>query len=140
VFGADSGKIPVANLANSVWVNGVAYVADITAPPPGYWKQRAQAQFGSPSFDSINSQGIFAQFTISTVGVAPGAYYLSLECEMFNGLDENVDPISVPLTRPEPILLGILVPEPSTYALAAIGGVALVAVKRRKRQVRRTSK
>jgi hypothetical protein len=137
VFGDTNGAISPATLyAGSVWVNGSL---GITLPPNGTSFDSSGLTpgggFQTPGGASITTEGIFAQFTFSTVGVPAGDYVFSFDGTVLNnGLDENFEPIVVELTG-APFLLTVLpIPEPSSIVLGlfAAAGMAAVVVRRRR--------
>ena len=132
VFGDFGGSIPTASLAGSVWANGAGGIGlDPYGTSIDSTGRQTLVHFGTQGFASINSAGIYALLTVSTVGVPAGAYSVTLEdAELFNGLDSEFENILVPLELPS--IIWLVVPEPSTYALAAFGIVALLSARRRK--------
>jgi hypothetical protein len=134
VFGDSALTIPGANLAGSVWVNGLAGIA---SNPNGTTSDSSGllviAGFATPGFSPINTAGIYATLTVSTVGVAPGVYSFSLAgTDLFNGLNEDFEGIPVELQF-APMSLSI-VPEPSSVVLGlfAAAGMAAVVIRRRR--------
>lgn len=135
VFGDPAGAIPGANLAGSVWAGGSAGTAGTpngtTADSSGLELIAAfqSAGGGTPQ----NTAGIYAVLTVSTVGVGAGNYALSLAgTDLFNGLDENFDPIPVPLQLQGATLS--IVPEPSSVVLGLFAAAGMVAVVIRRRR------
>lgn len=136
VFGDNLTAIPVGSLASSVWVNGFGGIAGAPNGTTLDSTGRAlEVSFGTAGFGSVNTQGIYAVFTVSTVGIAGGTYILDMTgTDLFNGLDENGDPIAVPLQF-GPITLTVpAVPEPSSVVLGlfAAAGMAAVVIRRRR--------
>jgi hypothetical protein len=149
VFNDPSFLIPTANLAGSVWAGTVN--AGIGGAPNGTAGDgissglQTWASFATPGFIPQDTAGIVAILTVSTadyvnndeplvtITIPPGQYTLSFEgTELINGVDENEDPIFAPLQFAAVTLNVLPVPEPSTYALAAMGVVAMLALGRRK--------
>jgi hypothetical protein len=134
VFNDPATTIPGANLVGSVWANGNG---GIFAPPNGTTADSSGlntvAFFVTPGATPQNTSGIVVTLTISTVGVFPGDYAIDLTgSTLFNGLDDELNPIPVPLTF-QPIVMRVGIPEPPTYALAIAGATALLVFRRRTR-------
>jgi hypothetical protein len=134
VFNDPALAIPGANLVGSIWANGSAGIfgspngttADSTGLVP-------VAFYVSAGATSQNVNGLHTLLTISTVGVAPGDYTFDITTsDLFNGLDENFEPIPVPLTFTAVTLR--VVPEPSSIVmgLMAAAGMAAVVIRRRR--------
>jgi hypothetical protein len=133
VFNDPAAAIPGGNLVGSVWQNGNG---GIFAAPNGTTVDSSGlntvAFFVTPGATPQNTAGIILTMTISTVGVPPGDYNLDLTgSTLFNGLDDEFNPIPVPLSFQPIHILGV--PEPSTYALAIAGVVGLLVFRRRTR-------
>jgi hypothetical protein len=134
VFG-DTGFAfePTSVLDGSIWENGGGGIGiNAQGTYPSASGLNMVAALYTLGFTPQNTSGVYLVLTVTTVGVPVGPYSLDLTgTDLFNGLDNEFDPIPVPLELSS-IVLNV-VPEPSTYALAAIGVVALVAIRRRKR-------
>jgi hypothetical protein len=124
IFGASAGSIPAGSLAGSLW--GSAGIGSIGTEP--------NFSFSTTNFVPQSSSGLYATLTVSTVGVAPGSYLVSLDgTELFNGLNEDFDPIPSLNFVAQPFTLTI-VPEPSSIVmgLMAAAGMAAVVIRRRR--------
>jgi hypothetical protein len=81
VFNDTGGTIPAGNLAASIWAGGSGGIPGspdgVNPPDTG---QRTRASFVGAGGVTMNqgTNGIFATLTLSTVGVSPGSYTLSL--------------------------------------------------------------
>jgi hypothetical protein len=130
VFG-DTGSLisPPSLFAGSIWSGGSA---GITLDPDGTWPTSSGLTtgggFATPAFAPQTTNGTYLTITFSTVGVPAGFYALTFDGTTMDYIDEEFNSSPVPLQLPT---LYFFTPEPSTYALAAIGGVALLAVRRR---------
>jgi hypothetical protein len=134
VFGDPALAIPAANLASSIWVNGSA---GIFGPPNGTTQDSSGlvpvAFYVAAGAAPQTTNGLHTMLTISTVGVAPGDYTFDITTsDLFNGLDEDFNPIPVPLTFTAVTLR--VVPEPSSIVmgLMAAAGMAAVVIRRRR--------
>ena len=129
IFGkaAPSGAIPVGNLAGSVWAgSGFSGTADYGLTPA--------AGFFAPS-GAQNTAGTYVTLTIDSTGVVAGTYNLDMSAtSLFNGLDENGDPVVVNLSFVGGSFIMPGVPEPSSVVLGlfAVAGLAAVAIRRRR--------
>jgi hypothetical protein len=132
IFGDTGGAIPGGSLAGSIWEGGYAGIGnDAQGTFPGASGLDVLGAFATPVFTPQNTPGTYVVLTVTTVGVTGGQYAFDLTgTDLFNGLTNDFDPIPVPLELATIVLQ--VVPEPSTYALAAIGAAAIVAFRRRK--------
>lgn len=148
IFGIPSFYIYDASLAGSIWSGGGGGI--IGSFPNGTsdeaaangWEDiegstglQTSATFSTQSSIARNTAGVYAIFNITTVGVPVGDYTLSLAgTQLFNYVEvEELDFQRVPVPlQLAPITLSI-VPEPSAYALVAIGLIGLLAFRRWKR-------
>jgi hypothetical protein len=143
VFGTIVSTIPGANLTGSIWEGGAAGVYNsppyATASIGDGLQTGATFQLSNP-LDPSTTPGLYVTFTFDTTGVAPGVYSFSLTdspigpTEIFSGLTPDLEPIPTPLE----IINGSLtvVPEPGSLALAlaAMAGMAFVAIRNRVRR------
>jgi hypothetical protein len=137
IFG-DTGSLisPSSLYAGSIWAGGSA---GITVDPNGTWPSSSGLTtgggFATPAFVPQTTNGIYATITVSTVGIPSGNFSLTLDGTIMTYVSPEFDEIPVPLQfAPMTIGCGVC-PEPSTYVMATIGGVALLAVRRRKCRV-----
>jgi hypothetical protein len=134
VFGDTDRNIPKALLVSSVWQGGGAGIDQF---PKGTTTESSglQTHVGFISLNGgapINTVGIYAVLTLTTVGVPAGEYHVDLEGTwLASGVDEEFEYIPVPLELPDIVLR--VVDEPSTIMTAAAGGVALLFFSRRRR-------
>jgi hypothetical protein len=152
VFDDPSGSIPTANLAGSVWAGSTisgTYLAPNGPAGDGLSSGlQTWAGFATPDFIPQDTAGIFAVLTVSTADysvelvhgdppvdftISPGQYTLSFEgTVLYYGLDENFEEVISPLQFDAVTLNVLPVPEPSTYALTAMGMVGLLVNGRRR--------
>jgi hypothetical protein len=135
VFGdTDGGVISPASLySGSIWAGGTA---GITADPNSIANGVSSGLttgggFATPAFAAQNTNGIYVTFTFMALGVPAGIYPITFEGTTMDHIDEEFNVTPVPLQF-APMRI-IWIPEPSTYALAAIGVIGLLAFRRRKR-------
>jgi hypothetical protein len=154
--------IPTANLAGSVWESNIPTgIRAAIHPYPNNTTEFEGTVIDDPNEGlstwvsavtangiAQNTAGILAILTLSTEAystevvhgeplvtftIAPGQYTLSFEgTELFNGFDELEEGLPVPLQFAAVTLNVLPVPEPSAYALAAMGMVGLLVYGRRR--------
>jgi hypothetical protein len=135
VFNDPGLAIPGANLAGSIWANGSG---GIFSPPNGTAADSSGLEtvafYVTAGASPQNLIGLHTLLTISTVGV-PGGYYSFdiTSSDMFNGLDDEFNPIPVPLTIHAMTLVVPGVPEPSSIVLGlfAAGALGVMVIGRR---------
>lgn len=134
VFGDTGGLISPASLyAGSIWAGGNAGITgDPNGTSPTSSGLTTGAGFGTPAFAEQNTNGVFMTLTVSTVGIGPGQYPLTLDGTIMTWITAEFDEIPVPLQF-SPMTLSI-VPEPSSVVLGlfAAAGMAAVVVRRRR--------
>jgi hypothetical protein len=135
VYNDPALAIPGANLAGSIWENGSG---GIFGAPNGTAADSSGlttvAFYVAAGATPKNQSGLHTLLTFSTIGVPPGVYTFDITTsDLFNGLDDEFNPIPVPLTFTATTLY-VGLPEPSSIVLAlfAAGGVAVVAIRRRR--------
>lgn len=141
VFGVTGGLMFGPNLFGSVWADTPDFLSglgSIEAAPNGTTSTSSGLQtllgFARPTESPTNAEGIYAVLTVTTVGVPAGQYPVTLDqVTLHSGMDpETLEAISVPFELPNIVLT--IVPEPSTYALAAVALAGLIATGRCKRR------
>jgi hypothetical protein len=143
VFGVTTGTaFSAADLAGSIWEGGGGGIGSqfpYGTANVGTGRETIAALY-TAGFTSSTASGIYVSLTFNTAGVAPGVYSFSLTenpvwpTRMFSGLDDELEPIPVPLD----IINGTLtvVPEPASMMLGlfAIVGLAVVTIRSQRRQ------
>jgi hypothetical protein len=134
VFGDTGGLISPASLyAGSVWVGGSAGITgDPNGTNPTSSGLTTGAGFATPAFAEQTTNGVFMTLTVSTVGIGPGTYPLTLDGTIMTWITSEFDEIPVPLQFGQMALQ--IVPEPSSVVLGlfAAAGMAAVVIRRRR--------